>query len=659
MARPRDTRFYEIPFPKEIPKSEEWLRDYYEHSRQLVDYMLSKGAGSTAYYTTISCLKELKEYLIEEKQTYSVDTSLQWYENTGPYSKGYKVTLLRLIDIYDYGEVQPINAYPIAMPYSKLLQEPWNKLMEGYLGTLELQESYEGCTRNRIARFLYKIQQQGVSDPSDITFELLERYCKTDAHRSKEAGAPYIYSIGDILLYMADLGLCRHGIGWYPYFRMHDRIFDITDFTKSQKDEITALADESMDFPAEEFAIATEQFLNDYRTLGYSKSPKKIAAYTLHNLLLFLEMNSLGYHKRIAAIWLEHEKTYHEGRGWNQSARVLYQFDIYCSEGCIIPQRLNKTKPDKCENLPVWCKDELYKYLAVKTKEGWASSTIDMIRSSVTRFCEYLVNCDVNAFGQITPEVIKEFNLSDRHLTSEGKNAYNSRIRKFIKYLERQGILSYGLHEALLCSSESREKIVVTLTDNEKQSIMKKHDACSTAMDLRDNAMILLGMRMGIRSIDIVNLRLKDIDWKRQCIRIYQKKTSHEIVLPMPTEVGNAVYLYITHGRPNEKAQNDRLFIKHRVPYDSLQRCVCLRALERTLPERNVPGSGFHVTRRTYATDQLKRGTQKQGLADLLGHKDTSSIKHYVNLDDERMMMCPISLSEAGLLMEGGRYGTV
>ena len=83
-----------------------------------------------------------------------------------------------------------------------------------------------------------------------------------------------MYSIGDILLYMADMGLCQHGLGWYPYFRMHDRIFDITDFTNSQKAKITALAAESMNFPTEDFAVAIELFLNDYRTLGYSKSSK-------------------------------------------------------------------------------------------------------------------------------------------------------------------------------------------------------------------------------------------------------------------------------------------------------------------------------------------------------------------------------------------------
>ncbi|SFV00436.1 hypothetical protein SAMN02910342_02883, partial [Butyrivibrio sp. INlla21] len=49
MARPRDTRFYEIPLPDEIPKSQKWLISYHENCRRLVGYMEQQGAGQTAY----------------------------------------------------------------------------------------------------------------------------------------------------------------------------------------------------------------------------------------------------------------------------------------------------------------------------------------------------------------------------------------------------------------------------------------------------------------------------------------------------------------------------------------------------------------------------------------------------------------------------------
>ena len=203
--------------------------------------------------------------------------------------------------------------------------------------------------------------------------------------------------------------------------------------------------------------------------------------------------------------------------------------------------------------------------------------------------------------------------------------------------------------------SQSRK----TLTAEEKGMIKEKQSSSSTPMELRDKAMMLLGMKMGLRASDIVSIRFRDIDWDVQTLRVLQVKTSHEILLPMPTDVGNAIYFYITKGRPNGMTTSSHIFIKHRVPYDPLTRGACTSALRRTIPDREVPGSGFHVTRKTYATDCLRRGAGKQGVADLLGQRDTQSLRHYLLLDEDRMRMCPLSLSESGLLMEGGRYGTV
>ncbi|MBE5838019.1 hypothetical protein [Butyrivibrio sp.] len=64
MERPRDTRFYEIPLPGEIFKSQKWLISYHENCRRLVEYMEHEGAGQTAYYSTIQCLQRLRSYLL-------------------------------------------------------------------------------------------------------------------------------------------------------------------------------------------------------------------------------------------------------------------------------------------------------------------------------------------------------------------------------------------------------------------------------------------------------------------------------------------------------------------------------------------------------------------------------------------------------------------
>ncbi len=659
MARPRELRFYELIDPND-QATNPWIIEYCANSINLCEYMEQNGARRTSRHYTIQLLTNLYEYLLEEDVCYSDLVAERWFKENNTHKKGDRITLDRLKDIYHYGAVQPINAYPYALPYTDALCPLWKEQLVGYLAALEYKDRTKEQIRNCIARFLYRIQSWGITKPEKITFDVIENYCRTDAHISDNSKAQYTYAIGDIITYMANKGLCIHGLAWYPYFRMHNRIFDINCFSNEQKAKIEAARKESSLLSAEEFARLIEVFQKEFTEVGYSNSPCKTANYVLHNLLLFMEMNNLDYHKNVADVWFEHEKTYHKSiNSWKQVRRVLYLFDIYVKEKYMAVSTIQLQKPLKSEMLPIWCKSELNSYLELKKKEGWSTSTIAMIRSSVTRFCEYLTCSGLISFSEITPELIKDFNLNDRHETPEGKNAYNVRIRRFIRYLERKDILPLGINVALYYASEKRERIVKTLSSEEKEVINSKNASANTPIELRDTAMVLLGIKMGLRSIDITAIRLSDIDWDGKAIRILQEKTDHEINLPMPTCVGNAIYRYIVNGRANDKTDSPYLFIKNRVPFDKVGRAVCRSALKRTLPSRPNDRSGFHITRKTYATDNLRKGTTKQVLADLLGHRTTKTLDPYLSLDEERMRMCPLSLSETGLTMKGGRYDII
>lgn len=117
-------------------------------------------------------------------------------------------------------------------------------------------------------------------------------------------------------------------------------------------------------------------------------------------------------------------------------------------------------------------------------------------------------------------------------------------------------------------------------------------------MELRDKAMLLLGLRMGLRASDIVNLKISDINWKDPSIQFMQQKTKSELVLPMPVEVGNAIFNYLTKGRP--EAESKYIFLRSAAPYTKVGKGVCRDALCRALPQHSVPGLGFHAIRRTF-----------------------------------------------------------
>ena len=172
-------------------------------------------------------------------------------------------------------------------------------------------------------------------------------------------------------------------------------------------------------------------------------------------------------------------------------------------------------------------------------------------------------------------------------------------------------------------------------------------------IELRDIAIVLLGLKTGLRACDILELRFQDIDWKKRQISIIMKKTKTQITLPMPVEVGNAIYSYLKYGRPD--VESDFIFVRSKAPYGRLTGKVCTRALYRILPERNdVKGGGFHVTRRTFATNLLKNHADIDHVMDALGHRDPTSVMKYLLLDDERSRKCGLSLSCTGLMLEGG-----
>lgn len=67
---------------------------------------------------------------------------------------------------------------------------------------------------------------------------------------------------------------------------------------------------------------------------------------------------------------------------------------------------------------------------------------------------------------------------------------------------------------------------------------------------LRDRAIILLAFNSGLRCVDIRNLKLLDIDWEKQELRIVQKKTGKPIAAPLNGKTLNAIADYILKERP-------------------------------------------------------------------------------------------------------------
>ena len=66
---------------------------------------------------------------------------------------------------------------------------------------------------------------------------------------------------------------------------------------------------------------------------------------------------------------------------------------------------------------------------------------------------------------------------------------------------------------------------------------------------MRDRAVLLLLVRLGLRPGDIVTMRLDDIEWIHGTIRV-RGKSRRDVRLPLPQDAGDALLTYLVKGRP-------------------------------------------------------------------------------------------------------------
>lgn len=307
--------------------------------------------------------------------------------------------------------------------------------------------------------------------------------------------------------------------------------------------------------------------------------------------------------------------------------------------GDINPSIIYRCRNDRAQELPEWCRGEYDNFIEEQKRKGFAASTISMNRVSVLRFLGYLSSIGITDWAQVSSEIIKDFHLSDPHSTPEGRNAYAAKIRQFLEYLaEHESVPSY-LPLALSRECAPRTNIIKTLGGEDIATIYDFATRAQSDYQLRQYAIVMLGLRMGIRASDITKLKLTDISWSEATISVRQSKTDKFIKLPMPTEVGNSLYRYIMHGRPGTSL--DYVFINHRVPYGKLSCGSCTRALKQTLSK---DPHGFHITRKTFASRMLCSNVKPAIIAESLGHSDNSTVMTYLATDGDSMRKCAITL---------------
>ena len=150
----------------------------------------------------------------------------------------------------------------------------------------------------------------------------------------------------------------------------------------------------------------------------------------------------------------------------------------------------------------------------------------------------------------------------------------------------------------------------------------------------RDYAIFMLLAMYGLRCSEVANLKLSDIDWRKEQIYIKRAKNCRPQILPLLHNVGEAIIDYLKNGRPNE-VDSDSLFFCAPAPIRPISCNAIASVVYRYLKYSgiNIKHKGPHSLRHSHATFLINEGQTLKDVGDLLGHKSMEATRVYAKVD--------------------------
>jgi len=207
-------------------------------------------------------------------------------------------------------------------------------------------------------------------------------------------------------------------------------------------------------------------------------------------------------------------------------------------------------------------------------------------------------------------------------------------LRIYLRFLAVNNACQPGLDHMLPTVAEWRLSSLPRYLDATQAK--RLIDTCGKdgPQGLRDRAIILLLLRLGLRAGDIANMRPGDIDWQDSTLLV-RGKGRRDVRLPLPQDAGDAVLDYIEHARP--EVAIDRIFLCAKAPFRLFQSGSIISGIVRAALRRagieNPPSHGANLLRHTTATMMLRAGATLDEIGTVLRHKSPDTTAHYAKVD--------------------------
>ena len=273
---------------------------------------------------------------------------------------------------------------------------------------------------------------------------------------------------------------------------------------------------------------------------------------------------------------------------------------------------------------------QFIEYLSLEKK--YSTNTVQAYRKDFLEFQEFCrLEHNVDDLTVIPYSIIRNWvvTLSENGVTTRTINRKIASLKAYYKFLQKIGeieINPLAKHKALKTS----KKIQTPFSETEMNNVLNNIAYPDNFEGKRDQLIIHLLYTTGIRRAELVNLKLKNVDFEEKSMKVLGKRNKERII-PLLKETIGFFKEYLEERDVLEMTQDEDIVFLTKSGnkiYETLVYRIINKYFEKVSAKvKRSP----HILRHTFATHLLNKGADLNSVKELLGHASLASTQVYTH----------------------------
>ena len=270
-------------------------------------------------------------------------------------------------------------------------------------------------------------------------------------------------------------------------------------------------------------------------------------------------------------------------------------------------------------------KNKFINYLT--SEKRFSEHTVISYSTDLTQFLNF-INEEFEISTQVSEisfQIVRSWiaSLLEKGVSPRSVNRKISTLKTYFKFLIRENAITESPMLKVV-APKSKKRLPVFIEENQIENLLNQIKFNDGFVGDRDKLIIELFYVTGIRLSELVNIKISDVDFNNNLIRVLGKRNKERLI-PLSVSIVNELEFFI-------KKYDLIQYLFTNLGGTKVYNKLVYRVVKKYISKiSSVSKKSPHILRHTFATHMLNNGADINAIKELLGHANLSATQVYTH----------------------------